>query len=139
MAEASSGDLAGRAIMAEDGSPPWFTDEGTAGPPSLASPASSDNVDSADTDPDDKVAKRRRTADPGPPGPTGYGECLRFARHQVQAATSAAREWRHGPCSFGDRLAHRGLLVSTDYSGISCAEMACDMVKDRCNLSTGAP
>ena len=114
--------------MAEDGSPSWLTDEGTAGAPSLASPASSDNVDSADKGPDDKVAKRRRTADPGP---TGYEECLRFARRQVQAATSAAREWRHGPCSFGEGLARRGLLVSTDYSGMGCAEMACHMVKDR--------
>ena len=128
MAEVSSpGDAAGRTAKPEDGSPgssAWLSDDGTGMTPGDASPDFFDNADKGSAK---DTAKWRRTAEPGP---TSYVECLRFARRQVQAATSLAREWKHGPCSFGEGLARRGLLISTDYSGMGCAEMACHMVQD---------
>eukprot|EP00972_Heterocapsa_arctica_P026782 3941966-Heterocapsa_arctica.AAC.1 len=57
----------------------WLADDG-------------DETDLANED-SEPEAKRPRTFDLGP---TDYEGSLRFARHQVQAATSVTREWKHG-------------------------------------------
>jgi len=96
-------------------SSPWLEDDGT-----------SDKDDSDELG----LAKRQKLED-CEPGPTDYEGILRFASHQVAAATSSVRRWRHGPCSFKEGLARRGVCISTDYSGMGGAEMAAHLIQDR--------
>ena len=66
-----------------------------------------------------------------PPPPDNYERCQRFAERAIfAAARSQVRLSKFGPCLF-EQIAERGITLSTDYSGMGCAEMSAHMIRDR--------
>ena len=64
------------------------------------------------------------------PGPQTYEEVLDFASHAVGQAIGQRRIQRYGQCKFGLGILDRGIMLSSDFSGIGCAEVAASLVKD---------
>ena len=65
------------------------------------------------------------------PPPDNYERCQRFAERAIfAAARSQVRLSKFGPCLF-EQIAERGITLSTDYSGMGCAEMSAHMIRDR--------